>query len=210
MMARASLCLASWLALACAAGCGDDDGMIPDGEVPGDGSSFAPRLEIGTGDIGEFVPVADGETVYLVRGPQGGQHVWVSLRAERLHTRPGLIRLVFERERDMYAASIPFEVRLSFVDEVPLGADYTQISGLQLIVPEPADVLGEDMIIRARVAEDMTGGAMAESMVRVRVEWDPDNPPGFDGSDASVDAGADGGVVDAGATDASMGDDGGA
>ncbi len=43
-------------------------------EIPG-------VLEIGTGES-DYEPVSDGDDVKLAYGPQGGQHVWGSLRAE--------------------------------------------------------------------------------------------------------------------------------
>ena len=40
-------------------------------------------VELGTGEVG-FEPLADEQPVPLVAGPQGGHHVWLSLRAEGL------------------------------------------------------------------------------------------------------------------------------
>ena len=40
---------------------------------------YAPAVEIGTG-ADAFEPVADGGTVYVVFGPQGGYHILGSLR----------------------------------------------------------------------------------------------------------------------------------
>ncbi len=183
------LLLATPLALTLAVACGDDDGRM----------MFDPSVEIGAGDIGTFDAISDGDTLFLVRGPQGGQHVWIALRATNLDTSPALIQLLVERERDMYAASIPFQVRLTFSDAVLPRAEYTQISGLALMIPDPTDVLGEDIIIHARVSENVSGGASAESEVRVHIDWDadamvprgdggppPDGPAPLDPPDAGV------------------------
>jgi len=62
----------SW-ALVAAAGCAAD--------------SAPARLEVGTGS-GTFQSVASGATVPIVCGPQGGQHVWMSLRAQNLEPGP--------------------------------------------------------------------------------------------------------------------------
>jgi hypothetical protein len=60
------------LLLACAApGKGGDDPCLP-----GDG----PTLTVGTGELA-FEPVAAGDTVELVHGPQGGFHTHVGLSA---------------------------------------------------------------------------------------------------------------------------------
>ncbi len=180
-----------------------------------------PRIEIGTGDIGEYQPLMDGDMVNLIRGAQGGQHVWVALRAWDLNTAPALIELIFENDAGDATISIPFTVRLSFNDEVPADADFTQISGLALMVPNPDDILGNPVRIRARVSENRTGGLQAESSVEgLTAQWDPDNPPGYRGEDGGVfddggvfndDGGADAGAPDGGAGgDASAADAGAA
>lgn len=69
--------LALTLALAGCSG-GKDTGPTDDtGTVP----KLDPALELGTGDI-EFVPIADGDTVFVVFGPQGGYHINSSLRVQ--------------------------------------------------------------------------------------------------------------------------------
>ncbi len=68
--------LAGWMvafAALCSLGCGGDVGA-------GDGSG---SVELGTGML-EFEPLADGDTIYVVRGPQGGLHFVGSLRARGL------------------------------------------------------------------------------------------------------------------------------
>lgn len=69
---RAALLLG---ALALAMGCKGE----PDGEdtVP----KLPPMVEIGTGET-EFVPLEDGDTIYIVYGPQGGYHFNGSLRVQ--------------------------------------------------------------------------------------------------------------------------------
>jgi len=191
-----------------ASGCGDDTMMTDTG--PSDGS--VGRIEIGTGDIGDYEDF--GGEALLVRGSQGGQHVWVGLRAWDLDTRPALIQLILERDSDAEVVSIPFQVRLTFQDDVPADADYTQISGLALVVPDADDVLGGEITVRARVSENRTGGAMAESeVIGLAVDWDPDNPPGFrPGEDGGVPDGGgfdDGGAGDAGDAGAPDAGDGG-
>ena len=47
-------------------------------------------VELGTGEVG-FEPLADEQPVPLVAGPQGGHHVWLSLRAEGLASERALM-----------------------------------------------------------------------------------------------------------------------
>ena len=200
------------LVLVSANGCSDDTMMRDSGPRP-DGSTA--QIEIGTGDIGDYTTVMEGDTALLVRGSQGGQHVWVGLRAWNLDTAPALIRLLLERDEDGETVTIPFQVRLSFQDDVPAGSAFTQISGLALTVPDADDVLGRRVTLRARVSENRTGGTMADTFIsNLLVDWDPDNPPGFrPGEDGGVpgDAGLrdDVGVGDAAAGDAAAGRCGG-
>lgn len=50
------------------------------GDPPVDCENPVVAVEIGTGDQ-SFEPLADGDPVTMVHGPQGGWHVWGSLRA---------------------------------------------------------------------------------------------------------------------------------
>ncbi len=54
-----------------------------------------PSLELGTGTW-RFEPVEDGQEVPLVRGAQGGWHVWVSVRAEGLEVSTGSLELTIQ------------------------------------------------------------------------------------------------------------------
>jgi hypothetical protein len=54
-----------------------------------------PSLEIGTGTW-RFEPVEDGQEVPLVRGAQGGWHVWISVRAENLDTSTGSLEIIVQ------------------------------------------------------------------------------------------------------------------
>ena len=71
-------------ALAACAGGDDDDG---DPIVPADGGAPHPdavenscdgvEFELGSG-LRNYIPVTDGDTVYLYRGPQSGYHIYLS------------------------------------------------------------------------------------------------------------------------------------
>jgi hypothetical protein len=111
----------SILAGACVAlafGCGDDtdtdtDTIIPapdaaDPEPSADAGSPEPlpdagttkscdgaAMELGTG-LRSFRPVADGDTVYLYRGPQGGYMIYLSVRVRGLD--PDDVTLCYEEK----------------------------------------------------------------------------------------------------------------
>jgi len=45
-----------------------------------------PSIEVGTGQF-DFEPVKEGQEVPIVRGPQGGDHVWLAVRIRNLDPR---------------------------------------------------------------------------------------------------------------------------
>lgn len=58
---------------------GDDPSTLPVGDIDAACMNEAATVELGTGDTG-FVPLADGDHVTMVHGPQGGWHVLASAR----------------------------------------------------------------------------------------------------------------------------------
>lgn len=52
-------------------------------------------LELGTGTA-RFVPVADGDELPMIRGAQGGWHVWISVRVDGMDVSTG--SLTFEHQ----------------------------------------------------------------------------------------------------------------
>lgn len=172
-------------------GCGEQNPPTDAGRDAGP----PPELEIGSGGILVFEPVSDGDTVELARGCQGGQHVWISLRARHLDTRPALITLRGTRVDDGSVISIPVTVRLTFEDR----EGYDEITGLQLIIPDPENVLSGEIDISARVAEDRPGGLIVSATRRVSVVWG-DEVCGLDG-DGGLGTRGDGGVTADGGAD---------
>lgn len=69
-----------WLALALA-GCDkkEEEGS-PSDSVP----DLSPEIELGTGETA-FEPLADGDTIYIVYGPQGGYHFTVSMNVQGIN-----------------------------------------------------------------------------------------------------------------------------
>lgn len=194
-------------AAALLAGCPGGSDPHPDAGPDGDGG--APVVELGTGGIDVFEPIADGDTVELVHGCQGAQHVWIGVRAWGLDTQPALIALRGTRVSDGEMVSLPITVRLRFTEM----DDYDQITGLQLVIPDPDQVLDQEIEIGVQVSEDFVGGRTISVSHRVNVVWGDEvcgvdydgGPPAFDSDAGAPDAGA----GDAGtAPDAATGDAG--
>jgi hypothetical protein len=53
-----------------------------------------------TGALATFRPLEDGDDVVLVPGPQGGQHIWIGLRARGIDPTQPRVELRVYRERD--------------------------------------------------------------------------------------------------------------
>lgn len=189
--AALTLCL---LSAACSGGDGSDGGTA---------DATMARLEIGTGRIGVFEPLPDDGTALLAKGCQGSQHVWISLRTWGLDTVRALVSAEMRLEGDTESQSVPLQLRLTF--EEPNGEDYHELTGLQLIVPEPAMVEGKRCVIEATVSETESLGTTVTDTKHVIVEWGPEVCGSTDGGaadageedagvDAAVDAGSDAGA----------------
>ncbi len=120
------------------------------------------ELTVGTGQ-NAFEPLdAEGELV-LERGPQGLQHVYVSLRAplaEGFHT-IDLSITVGDR-----VISAPTRVNAPFLS-VP-GEDFVEMVGQLVVVPEPNGALGVPGTLRAQVEPSGGGFGLVDREVQVR------------------------------------------
>jgi hypothetical protein len=162
MRFRRSWLLAFLLIAACGPKQPDVDASEPDGSVTG----AEPRVEIGNG-ADTFVAFDDGDTLGLIHGCQGAQHVWIALRAFDLSPRGTILDLALTRDRDGLQVSQTFTVRVSLT---PIdGTDYAEVTGLTLIVPDPDQAIGEDLTLRATVTA--MDGASATSVRHIRVDW---------------------------------------
>ncbi|MGE0786178.1 MAG: hypothetical protein AB7S26_10850 [Sandaracinaceae bacterium] len=124
-----------------------------------------PLLVLGVGE-GTFHEFGDGDTLDLVSGCQGSQHVWTAIRTRGLTRTRMLIDLSFTRVRDDVLVSAPFVVRASLED----GPDgYEDLAGLTLQIPIPGDAIGEDLLMRGEVTDAEMRSASDERMVRV--DW---------------------------------------
>jgi hypothetical protein len=151
-------CLLAFLVVLTA--CGQEPPSDPD-----DAGGTA-RVEIGNGSD-TFVPFADGDTLDLIHGCQGAQHIWIALRVWGLNPRGTILDLELTRERDGLQVSQIFTVRVSL--EPVAGTDYAEVTGLTLIVPEPDQAIGEDLTLTATVTA--MDGRSATSVRHIRTEW---------------------------------------
>jgi hypothetical protein len=145
--------LTPWLLLACL-GC---DPAPPPGE---------PQLEVGTGQD-SFNSFVDGDTLALVSGCQGSQHVWTALRAWGIDPRGTILDLSVTRDRDEMIVSQTFVVRVSMTEVA--GTDYAEVFGLTLALPEPDQVLNEALTVHATVTA--TDGTSLSSDRSIFVAW---------------------------------------
>jgi len=153
------------------AGCCDDPG-------PADGAMA--MLEMGSGGLDVFEPVAEGSTVLLEPGGQGLQHVWLGLRVSNIDAQPGLIEGSLVRLSDGHIVSLPLRVRLRFIQE----RTYEELTGLRLVVPVADDIIGQEATLHARVTDPT--GRTAEGERTVRVAWADVPLPGGDGGDSGM------------------------
>jgi hypothetical protein len=162
--ARWALCAMLWLS-GCDPAQPGGDAALPDGSVSGE-----PRLEVGTGEQ-QFEPFEDGDTVPLILGSQGAQHVAVSVRVFGLDPRGTILDLRLTRDRDGMTVSQTFMVRVS-LEPVAGSPGLAEAWGLTLVVPEPDQAIGEALTLRVRVTERMdAGGRVLEVERHLFTDW---------------------------------------
>lgn len=128
--------------------------------------SPAPRVEVGTGR--QFTALAEGALLELVRGSQGGQHVFVSLRAWGLSPLTAQVELSLVRVDDGRVVSAPHNLRLPFQP----GADPTApatLEGLLLVVPDPELAVDREVRLVANVHAE--SGALATDARTATLRW---------------------------------------
>lgn len=143
------------------------DGSTPEDDG-GVGSTDA-RMAVGTGRDG-WEPFEDGQTLELVAGCQGAQHVWTSVRAWGIDPRGTILDLSLTRDSDGMVMSQTFHVRVSL--QPVAGTDYAEVAGLTLIVPEPDIAIGEALTMRASVTTN-DGSITLTDERPIRIEWGP-------------------------------------
>jgi hypothetical protein len=147
------MCKGWFIALALAA-CGGEPAESPPAEA---------MLELGTGSW-RFEPLTDGQEVELVRGAQGGWHIWISLRVSGAtldHPEVTLTMTPADGSRPAQETHLP----LAFDPPDEHGA--RKLIGFTGIVNDPSCVVGELLRIEASVSTTKEV-LHAEHDVRVR------------------------------------------
>ena len=124
-------------------------------------------LEVGSGL--EFTPIEAGSVLPLSRGNQGGQHVYVSLRAWDMTVYRNTVELSLERVSDGQRVSANYEVRLSF-DAPTAAGEPALLEGLLLVVPDAYTALGQEVRLKASIESDE--GHLASDTRTATVEWE--------------------------------------
>lgn len=140
-----------------AGGCSSDDG----GPQTGDTGfpMLDPAIEIGTGEI-EFEPVAEGDEVYVIYGPQGGYHFNASVRVQGIdHGVPD----------DLDAPNNPLTSFHAELDGVSLDLDGNATSYRQGIDPVPGEPGVFQMIGRRLLLSITDDAEIAGQTVRIEV-----------------------------------------
>lgn len=159
----------AWV-LTCACG-SDDEGAgfaaLPDlGRTSDIGASdtvAGPGCEVGAGTEA-FLPLANGDEISIIAGPQGGYHIFTSVRWQRLDAEPARVRISARvAETDEYLG--PGN------ESSPPAADadgWRQVVGLLNFVTNPGLARGQEIVLRAEVHDDAGAGAVDERVVVAR------------------------------------------
>ena len=139
---------------------------------PGEPEGPVRPFEVGTGPM--FTALQEGDTVELHSGFQGGQHVFVSLRAWELATLKSRVELSLERTSDGDRVSSSYEVDLRFSPS-PQPGEPAQLEGLLLVVPDASAAVGQEVRLSASFESD-TGEHGSDSRTVV-IQWASDLEP---------------------------------
>jgi len=110
----------------------------------------AASLALGTGEYG-FEAIGDLGTVELVHGPQGGWHVWLSVRAENLNP----VRVEMDLTTEVMGMPGTRDRSIVYLDLVPNELGGHEILGWRAILSQPACADGRDMIIEVRMRDQL-------------------------------------------------------
>jgi hypothetical protein len=128
------------------------------------------RLEVGTGTW-RFEPLEDGQEVPMVRGAQGGWHVWVSVRAEHLQASTGRLEIEVQPADE----SAPPESASVGVQFDPPDADgMRSYLGWPAILSSPSCAVGETLRVHVTLT---TSAGQQISAERYLVPAPGDFPP---------------------------------
>jgi hypothetical protein len=176
------LSVAGGLALTVICGaCGDSAPSPEDCTPPAETPDFA----IGTGELC-FTPLADGDVVPMMNGPQGGYHLWLAIGCTDCGEAVQVSYKLLDPETKEL---IPGTYELNQASAM-LGGEWPQAAGIQVALPgtewdEESDALPKGTKILMQVTVDKNGaGTVHEGEVQIEIgetqAWDPcdANPDG--------------------------------
>lgn len=153
--------------------------------------ALEPAIEIGNGEAAH-VPLADGDAVVMVHGPQGGWHVWLSFGLLNVGPTVSLAVTLEDLTRGESMGQLAYSLRAA--DPVDCRSE---LAGLFGFLPyddpgTPEDETPPDWRVcdHARLCasveddlgDDVTAGVRhAEACVEVVLVPDPEDDPGFAG-----------------------------
>lgn len=127
-------------------------------------------LEIGTGTA-RFAPLSDGAEIPLVRGAQGGWHMWISVRASGLDTAFGSVEVAHGPADE----SRPMDVtRAGATFDPPDALGRRSMLGWPAILADPSCSVGR--LHRVRVTVTTATGQRASAEVEL-IPTGGDHPP---------------------------------
>ena len=106
------------------------------------------QLELGTGEY-NFESVEELGAVELVHGPQGGWHVWLSVRAEHLNP----VRVEMDLTTQVMGMPETRDRSIVYLDMVPNELGGHEILGWRAILSQPACAHGREMVIEVAMRD---------------------------------------------------------
>jgi hypothetical protein len=153
--------VALFFATACA-GLGTGDGLdpLPAAGLREGGTAEELRVDVGTG-VALYEPLSEGAPVDVILGPQGGFHIWTSVRVQDPALEVARIDLSVRFADDGRAAGAPSSITASLA--AVSGA--RERAGMTNFVMSPESVRGRRLILHADVFGQDGRRGFAERMV---------------------------------------------
>jgi hypothetical protein len=109
------------------------------------------RIEVGAGRT--FTPLRDGDVVEMVRGSQGGYHIFVSLRAWELSSPRAEVELTLTRVEDGREMAFPYKLQRPF-EPGPDARSPATVESVLLMLTDPPQADGRQMRLTASVLSE--------------------------------------------------------
>lgn len=141
------------------------DGAPLDAPCSPEGATI--ELGGGTGPtLAGYRPLSNGDTVYLTPGPQGGQHIWIGMRATGINPSQPLVTLRAYRGDGALIGQIRVRLRFSPLQENPSAYG---LPALTLIIDDDryCSVLAESVRITAELNDGAGHCLNVDRTVRV-------------------------------------------